>query len=1220
MWSRLRTVSHLAAVLLYELRQRAARRPTADTETAMTMSIARLSAQSGLKYLFKTTMMDDMSPTPPDATTYYMKAGTPQGRWLGSGLQHINCTSGDAVTETDAKAIFDYAIHPDTGAPLGRPHSQPSIAQNTQGQTATRRAVAGFDLTFSVPKSVSVLWALSPRALQDQILQTHHDAVNATLEWLEELVLHTRAGRNGVARIGTRGAIAAAFDHWESRAGDPQLHTHLVIANRVQRTTDGAWVTLDSRTLHKAAVAASEHYNGLLFDALHRHLGTDTDIREPAATTHNPSAQLTGVDDSLIREFSHRSRLIEVETDRLVAAWTAAHGTPPTTTTTIKLRQQATLSTRTPKAETIAPLHQLSAQWRARAAAKGFEPRLVLANTIRRSRTNPFRSSEFTHDWVDAVASLTRERVATKRATWNRWNLLAEAERVCAAIRCHTSEDRDALIDAVATAAEAQSAPLNDYRYSVPADAQPYLRLGRRSAFDFHGSRLYTDATTLACEETVMEARNDDGGPAVRPMVAMDELAGYQHHGKFGLHDDQRAAAAEILLSGNRLDAVVGPAGTGKTTTLGAIKAVWEAEYGPGSVVGLAPAAASAEVLGRELSMVTENVAKWLYESVGQGASRRAERYFAIETLLGTFARTKIRLAQEAARLAAEQDRWRFHPNQLVVVDEASTVSTLQLSALVHQARDAGAKVLLVGDPGQLDAIDAGGVLGWLDRAGKTSRLSTIWRFEQSWEREVSLKLRAGDFAAIADYDRHERIRHGTYLDMIDQAYLNWQSDMHTGKSSILIAADNDTVGMLNERAQADRVNQGLVDAGQTALLGDGMRAGRGDTVIARRNDRTVADSNGDFIRNGIMLDVVRTGRRDGSLTAVRRDTGAIVTLHRDYVESAVELGYATTAHRSQGITVDAGHTVVTQGRLTRELLYVSMTRGRMGNHAYVCDVDPTDAEPLDPSLHASWREILGEVLAAEGAERTAHEIRDAERLSADNLERLSAEYDYLAQIASAEDLTKFLKAHSPAKVEERQKSPSWGPTVAAWRRSTGISRPGAQRIVAKALETSTTAKDLTAVIHTRLRSLLNGMPAGGSDPLTEPIHTERRDLASMISQVRKRIQDRADKVTFEALLHDTEWKRNLLRILPPSVSLDDTLPVIGRVATYRDRWGLDDSPIPLGPVPADYEWERKSQYESIQELIVKTEHRPAAHQQPEGWLEDSIYREASLIHVGWQL
>lgn len=1189
----------------------------------MTMSIARLSAQSGLKYLFKTTMLDDLTVAPADATTYYMKAGTPQGRWLGSGLEGISRTSGEAVTESDAKALFDNAVHPDTGTPLGRPHGQPTVVQNSQGRTGTRHAVVGFDLTFSVPKSVSVLWALSPRALQDQILQTHHDAVDATLQWLEESVIHTRAGRNGAAHLGTRGAIAAGFDHWESRAGDPQLHTHLVVANRVQRITDGAWVTLDSRTLYKAAVAASEHYNGLLFDALHRNLGTDADIREPATNTHNPSQQLTGVDQVLISEFSNRARLIDVETDRLVTEWTASHSTPPTAATTIKLRQQATLSTRTAKPESPAPLHQLSAQWRARAAAKAFDPSLVLANTVRRSHTAPYRTGDFTTDWVDAVGSLTRERVATKRATWNRWNLLSEAERICADIRCNTPADRNTMIDTVATAAENQSVPLNEYRYTLPVNAQPDLRFAHRSIFDFHGSRLYTDTATLANEDVVMAARNDDDGPAASAAVAMESLAGYRHRGRLELHSDQRSAAAQVLLSGHRLDAVVGPAGTGKTTTLGAVKAAWEAEFGAGAVVGLAPAAASADVLGRELALATENVAKWLYESAGQGAGHRAAQFFDTEqqlTVGATAGPLALRLAQRAARLAAEQDRWCFHPNQLVVVDEASMVSTLQLSALVQQARDAGAKVLLVGDPGQLDAIDAGGTLGWLDRQGKTVRLSTIWRFEQKWEEDASLKLRVGDFAAIADYDRHQRIQHGSYVDMVDEAYLSWQSDLQDGKSSILIAADNDTVSMLNLRAQADRVIQGTVDAEHTVPLSDGSQAGAGDTVIARHNDRNITDSSGDFIRNGTMLDVVSTVGRDGSLTAVRRDTGATIILGREYVEASVELGYATTAHRSQGITVDTGHTVVTRGRLTRELLYVSMTRGRAGNHAYASENDPLDDEPMDPASQASWRQILGEVLAAEGAERTAHEVRDAGHSTADSLERLSAEYDYLAQIAAADDLTAFLDAHSLGRTSELQQSPSWGAAVAAWRRSTGVSRPSTQRVVIAALHTDAAARDMAAVVHSRLRQFLSGVPAAGSDPLAAPVRTSRPDLADMINQVQDRVQQRMTHVARDTMMRDTEWKRALRETLGPNSLTDHATDVIRQVAIHRDRWGIDDSPLPLGPVPDSYDWEQQEQRARITRLVDQSALSSPSYRQASTLLDDPTTWEDRLINVGWQI
>ncbi|RAM37716.1 MobF family relaxase [Arthrobacter globiformis] len=1189
----------------------------------MTMSIARLSAQSGLKYLFKTIMMDDARVAPTDATTYYMKSGTPLGRWIGSGLPGITREAGDIVTDTDAKAVFDQAAHPDNGTPLGRPHGQPTLVQKSGGRTETRLAVVGFDLTFSVPKSVSVLWALSPRSIQDQILQTHHQAVSATLQWLEESVIHTRAGRNGVAHIGTRGAIAAAFDHWESRAGDPQLHTHMVIANRIQRITDGAWVTLDSRTLYKTAVAASERYNGLLFDALSRNLGTETDFRKPAATTHNPSPQLAGVDDALIREFSNRSRLIDLETDRLVAEWTAGHGTPPSATTIIKLRQQATLSTRTAKSETVAPLHELSAQWQKRATNKGFSPSHVLAATVRRSQRTPFRSRDFAPSWNDAVGSLARERVAMKRATWNRWNLIAEAERVCAEIRCKTAEDRNAMIDAVARAAENQSVALNERRYTVPVDAHSDLHFAGHSVFEFQGSRLFTDAGTLAAEDAVMDARNDDGGPVVGAEVTMESLSLYKHHGRLELHSDQRAAAATVLLSGNQLDAIVGPAGTGKTTTLGAVKAAWEAGFGTGTVVGLAPAAASAEVLGRELAMTTENVAKWLYESAGQGAGNRAAQLFDAEQRLtlhqGDRNPHTVRLAQKAAWLAAEQDRWRFHRNQLVVVDEASMVSTLQLAALVQQARDAGAKVLLVGDPGQLDAIDAGGILGWLDRQGKTSRLTTIWRFEQVWEQGASLKLRSGDFSAVAEYNRHGRLRHGSYLDMVDQAYLNWQADIKASKSSILIAAENDTVSMLNQRAQADRVIQGDVDAEQAVPISEGSRAGRGDAVIARQNDRTIMDSNGDFIRNGTMLDVVRADRRNGSLTAVRRDTGATISLTRDYVANSVELGYATTAHRSQGLTVDTGHTVVTQGRLTRELLYVSMTRGRVGNHAYVSESDPLEDEPLDPALQATWQQILGEVLAAEGAERTAHEVRDAERTKADSLQRLSAEFDYLAQIAAAEDLSAFLETYSAGSVAELQQSPAWGATVAAWRRSVQVSRPSAQRVVKATLGTSESAKEVAAVVHSRLRRFLTEMPAVAEDPLA-PVQSPRPDLTNLISQVQERMRHRMDHIIRGALTHDAVWKRNLVDSLDPDTRSDHAHDVVGRVAIFRDRWGIEDSPLPLGPVPAAYEWEQREQRAAIDQLIGRLALPLTGRPQGHGWVGEPVTQADSLINVGWQL
>ncbi|WP_394525451.1 MobF family relaxase [Paenarthrobacter nicotinovorans] len=1188
----------------------------------MTMSIARLSVRSGLKYLFKSTMLDDFSPTQPDTISYYMKTGTPQGRWLGNGLQGIAREAGDKVTESDARAIFQDAVHPDSKNPLGRSHGQPTHSQEPNNHNATKHAVAGFDLTFSVPKSVSTLWALSPRQLQDQILQTHHEAIEATLAWMEEQAINTRSGRNGVAHVGTRGVIAAAFDHWESRAGDPQLHTHLVIANRVQRATDGAWVTLDSRSLYKAVVAASEHYNGLLFDALETNLGTETDIRAPAQNTHNPSQQLTGIAEALIREFSNRSRLIDIETNRLAEQWTTDHGARPTATTTVKLRQQATLSTRTPKDASPSPLRLLSAQWRDRAKAQGFDPESVVASTIQRSRSRPFRVGELASDWTAAVGLLTRQRVAAKRSTWNRWNLIAEGERVCAEIRCASPADRNAFIDAVVTAAERQSVPLNQYRYGVPAEAADDLRFGGRSVFDFHGSRVYTDESTLAFEDEILAAKNDDGGPAVPVNLTFESLASYRNSQGSPLHEDQLKAAADVLLSSCVLDAIVGPAGTGKTTTLGAVKAAWEAAHGMGSVVGLAPAAASAEVLGSELRMVTENVAKWLHESVGSGAAERADRFFQADDRLRTVGTSPgnivSRLQQDVARLAAEQNQWLFRPKQLVIVDEASMVSTLQLATLVRQAKESGAKILLVGDPAQLDSIDAGGVLGWLDRQGKAARLSTIWRFKDPWERSSSLGLREGRPAVLAEYEDHGRIRHGHYSDMVDRAYSAWHSDVLTGRVSVLIAPDNETVQMLNVRAQADRVSLGDVDAERTVVLRDGLRAGRGDIVIARRNDRSVRDDRGEFLRNGALLEITGVDRRHGVLNAIRKDTGAALLLPSSYVEASLELGYATTAHRSQGLTVDTGHTVVTPGRLTRELLYVSMTRGRHSNTAYVSENDPDEDEILNPGARSSWRVILGEVLAAEGAERTAHEVWAFERQHADSLERLSREYDYLAQIASGLELAKAIDGLMPGRSEEMRASPAWGATIAAWRRAGNVNRPGALRTLKEALGSEGNARDLAAVAHARLRRLCSAMPQSPIDPLTEQFTIDRPDLAALLDQVRRRIANRAERVANAALLDEPEWAKELRQDFAAGANPFKWTAMIREVAVYRDRWGVNSATLPLGPTPADWDWEQRAQWDNLHRAIGQ-----AATPQPE--LKDvrNLYEfesPVSLTSAGWQL
>jgi len=145
-----------------------------------------------------------------------------------------------------------------------------------------RSAVAGFDLTFSPPKSWSVLWAAAPNEeAREVIWAAHHEGIDAALAYLEREACFSRTGHAGIRQVDANGFVAAAFDHRQSRDGDPQMHTHVAVLNRVQCTKDGVWRTLDSREVFAAAAAAGGMYDLVREAALERSLGSCTSSGGP---------------------------------------------------------------------------------------------------------------------------------------------------------------------------------------------------------------------------------------------------------------------------------------------------------------------------------------------------------------------------------------------------------------------------------------------------------------------------------------------------------------------------------------------------------------------------------------------------------------------------------------------------------------------------------------------------------------------------------------------------------------------------------------------------------------------------------------------------------------------------------------------------------------------------------------------------------------------------
>ena len=1037
----------------------------------MSVSIAKMS----IDYYLNSAAVGDGAGR--DMTGYYVRTQAPSGRWYGSGLAGLNLEPDSEVTREEAVALYEHQADPLTGQTLGRPlmkkQQTPEGAKTPMGQDSKseREGVAGFDLTFSPPKSVSSLWALAGPELQSRIEGAHHQALKETLEWVESDVLQTRAGHAGVAHVPVRGMVASLFDHWDSRAGDPHLHTHAVISNKVQRETDGQWVTLDSYTLHRHVVAVSEHYNSLLFDRLHQHIGAMPEARDPhykaeveqlltqpspddaAATSSDHSApnrtELAGVPELLIEEFSTRAAEVAQRKEELVARWKENHGRDPSRAEDLKLQMQAQRETKTPKDEE-ALLPVKVNRWRQRARSTGIDPDTVVRNATGHPQAT-ITPEMLTSSAVDRVGAWALQDASLRRATFRRANVQASAERVLRLVRCQNADERRVIVEQVTDAALDQAEALTPDRFTAePALDDPAVINNGRSVFDHkRTSGVYTTRETLDDEAFLIERTQAEDAPTLTDLDDLDEvLSQWRSDGDYPLSEDQHAAAHQVLTSQSGVEAIIGPAGTGKTTTMSAITEAWATKYGDNSVIGLAPSAVAAGVLSDEIGVSTDNVSKWLYESVGEGAARRAQqaqklydRLITLDTRLDQATgqnrqRVESQLEATRSRLAqaqADQARYAFREGQLLIIDEASMVSTNQLAELSRQADTAGAKVLLVGDPAQLEAVDAGGFLGYMERNQDPAHLNMVWRFKNDWEKDASLRLRHGDTDVLQVYEDAERLHGDPNIDAADSAYGAWKADHDQGKSSILIASDNTTVQQLDERAHADRVAEGTVTLENgTVRLRNDSEAGEGEIILARRNDRNLRDSNGDFIANGTRL-TVNTIMPDGAAQATVESTGATVTLDRDYLAESTELGYATTAHRSQGVTVDTSHSVVGEG-LSRELFYVSMTRGKQANHAYVQMQGNDDAHSVAEwdtpgdgavSLHetnaaATPVEALTPVLKRATAEKTAHEVQDAEYGWAHDLGRMVHEHTYLQWASRSTRTQEWVQDTYPPDTAER--------------------------------------------------------------------------------------------------------------------------------------------------------------------------------------------------------
>lgn len=475
-----------------------------------------------------------------DALDEYYTRGESPGRWCGNGSKALGLES--RVESEDLQAVL---------AGQGPADGQSLLPAPAQA----RRSRLGFDLTFSAPKGVSIIGLLGEREVQDAVLQAHADAVDQALEYLEREALFVRRGHAGAERLPAKGLVSASFVHTSSRAGDPQLHSHVLVANLAEGP-DGDWSAPDSRSLYRHSRTAGFVYQAALRDELTRSLGVEW------SPVSRGMAEPAGVPGQVLKHFSRRRGEIEAALEEMGA-------------TSARAANIAAHATRAPKDHDV-DARVLVASWRLRASELGFGREALVALAPGGREPGPL-------EVVGAAKQLLGPDGLTRnRSTFTRQDVLralAEAAR-----------------DGASLAALERSATL------VLADQRAVELAGDGP------EKRWTTAELLATERRLLQsalaARSSD-----RAMVPREEVERTLAARPL-LAGEQAEAVRRLVGDGDGLAVLVGPAGTGKTFVLDTARAAWEA-HGL-HVLGAALAARTAAALGEAAGVPSSTVAQLL--------------------------------------------------------------------------------------------------------------------------------------------------------------------------------------------------------------------------------------------------------------------------------------------------------------------------------------------------------------------------------------------------------------------------------------------------------------------------------------------------------------------------------------------------------------------------------------------------------------------------------
>jgi hypothetical protein len=1084
-----------------------------------------------------------------------------------------------------------------------------------QCESAERQNVAFIDVVYSPPKSVTAARVAFERAeldaqraaagsttpeertyweaeqqkfasLKNGVIDAIQAGADASLKVMEEKAGFARTGRTGAGAdrwTNTQGFVVAQFHQTTSRDLDPQDHVHQAILNKTV-CADGKVRSVDSKAIHGWKQAAGTAGERATFEKL-ADMGLGSAMRPDGNCR-----ELVGVSEQTRDTFSERSKGVKFTKalQQKVDAYRERFQRDPSKYELDVMRRDASMATRRGKSHQGETKEQQLDRWEAQHRGQCGETLNTLANTLADGR-KVVAAETFSPDAVKrkALAAVQEGRAAFSRSELYRQVELALPDRL-GTDRAHAIVDKltDEIIGEVERITGATPAE------TVP----PELRLSNgQSVYANPKGPRYASNEHLEVEKRMVNAAQRGG----RLAVDAGRVRAWITKNADWMTGSQKAALTNMMSQGSAVSVLVGPAGAGKSTVCGAAAKCWS-DLAGGRVIGLAKSQRATEVLKDE-GIDAKNIDQWL------GAQERiVER-----------------------RPVGDDTRWGIRSNDLVIVDESSMAETTAIDRVRGHVERAGARMNLAGDPAQLNAVGAGGVMKMLaDGTAPTYTLTEKMRFREvdgtvrEWAAKALFDMREGNVDGLREFERRGHLVDAGTREMAEgKVARGYVADTLRGLKSLAIVPTNEQAARVSAQIREKLVELGRVAQDGVQLGRDGNFAGVGDLVMARQNDWDTG------LVNRARYEV-KAVNEDGSLRVTREGTGKESTITAHYVNRNLQLGYAGTVHSGQGLSPDTVHGM-DDGTMDVAGKYVTMSRGRLEATMNVV-TQPEQAGEATGETHARHRQSVMAVVGQaydRGREdtETALSQRAEDARQAGSMKTIHAWHEAgVRDICRARTERWLDDLHAEGKLSDRDRTSLAGDqaTEALSRLLRAAEQAGhdPEQVLRGAVgERSTDGLNSVAQgLHARIAKVhgddlepaVDEMgasgPAGGSP-----------EYQQHLAELREAADNRRRELGTETGQGAPTWAVESFGPVPADpLERADWEHRAGIVAAHREATGWDHETEPIGPSPGLQSTERRASWHAAHKALGYPEASPEEHELTEGALRNRV--AAWERETGW--